>query len=225
MKKKLNIFILKRLLLALPSVLIIFNSCIGVSTEIQMNRDGSGRITMEYRISKTLDSLGVLDGNESMPPIPVSRSDWERSVSRISGARLVSHSRRETAQDTIISAVIEFNNPQTMAAVLSASNEMISINFSGQSNSNSFNMIFNNSNARYDADLLTLMQTIFSGYNFSFSFNAPGNSTMTLTDARANAISTPSSAAAVLSGRTVSMSMNTLDVLNQINGLGIRIDW
>ena len=220
----LNKFFLKRRFLLLPVVLIIFNSCIGISTNIQMNRDGSGRITMEYRISKALDNLGVLDGNESMPPVPVSRSDWERSVSRIQGARLVSHSRRETAQDTIISAVIEFNNPQTMAAVLSASNEMVSVNYTSLPDSGGFNMIFNRGNARYNADLLAMMQTAFSGYNFSFSFNAPANSTMTLTDGSGNAVSSPP-AAAVLSGRTVSMSMNTLDVLNQRNGLGIRIDW
>jgi len=214
MKKLLYIFIL-----FLFSAFMI--SCIGVSTDIRMNRDGSGRITMEYRISKVLDSLGALDGNESMPPVPVSRVDWERSVSRIPGAKLVSHSRREISQDTIISAVIDFNDSQALCAVLSASGDIVSVN----SGAGTLNMIFNKSGRQYDADLSILMQTMFSGYSFSFSFSAPDDCAMTFTDGRGNPINSPSAAAAVLSGRRVSLSMNTLDVINQSGGLGARISW
>jgi len=223
MKKFLKNIYLKRSLLLLPAFLIIFCSCIGVSANVQMNADGSGRVTMEYRISKMLDSIGMLDGNASMPPVPVSRTDWERTVSRIPDTRLVSYSRKETSNDIIVNAVIGFNNPQALALVLCASNDMVSVNVSGQSNN--FDIIFTNGSNQYDADFLKLMQGVFADCNFSFSFNAPRNSTLTFTDARGNAASAPASAAAVTSGRNVSVSMNILDLLNYTNGLGVRISW
>jgi hypothetical protein len=69
------------------------------------------------------------------------------------------------------------------------------------------------------------MQTIFFFFYFSFKFNSPFNSAMILTDSAGNPVPVPAQAVIVPSGRTVSVLMKTLDVLNHRNGIGVKIDW
>ena len=205
----------------LAVVILSLNSCIGISMDIQMNRDGSGRLTMEYRLSRMLDNIGRLDGNESMPPIPAGRQDWERTTERINGTKLVSHSVTETAQDTTINAAVDFSNPQALTALLASSGSRVSIDQSGGVSLT----ILNGANRKYDDNLMALMNSVFSGYNFSISFSAPGNSTMTITDGEGNTIPAPSQAAATTQGRKVSLSMGIMDLIGLSNGLGVRFGW
>ena len=77
---------LMKLTLLLCLSAVVLNSCLGVSADITIKADGSGKIALEYRVSQALESLGKLDGNG--PAIPVGKADFERSVSRIPGLRL-----------------------------------------------------------------------------------------------------------------------------------------
>jgi len=220
----------KIILPLLASVVCLFNSCIGISMDIQMNRDGSGKLTMEYRISNMLDSLGSFSGNESLPTIPVGRQDWERTAERIPGMKLTSYSKRETAQDTIISANLDFSNPNALVSFLTSSytggssGENISINHNGNTGSFDF-IIFNQPDAEYDTNLISLFQSVFNDYDLSISFSAPGNSTMTITDGKGNTIPAPASAATVSSGRRVSMTMDVFNIINLPQGLGVKFNW
>jgi len=69
-----------RLWIVLPFLLLLFNSCIGLSLDIQMRRNGSGRLLMEYRVSRMAEAIGRLDGNENWPIIPNGRADFERTL-------------------------------------------------------------------------------------------------------------------------------------------------
>ncbi|MCL2441840.1 MAG: hypothetical protein FWD13_00025 [Treponema sp.] len=212
---------------ALPFLLIavlLLGSCIGISFDIQMNRDGSSRVTIEYRISNMLNALGRLDGNESMPTIPYARQDLERSLARIPGSRLVSYSSRETAMDTVIRAVVDFTNPDALAAFLNSNSDNISVTYNGQTGY--LGMIINNDQPDDSAaDTMALMRQFFDGYNFDVSFSAPGNSTMTVTDGQGNTIPAPANIVTTMSGRKVSLSMGIFDLLNINNGLGVRFNW
>ena len=224
----------KKIAFALLAVILAFNSCIGLSMDIQMNRDGSGKITLEYRISRLLSAIGALDGNEAMPVIPVGRQDWEKTVRRIPGTRLVSHSTRETARDTIISASVDFPNPEALTALLSSSGANASISRSAQSSTLNLILIrkpdenqpdVNQPDAGIDSALLELTRSAFNAYDFSISFSAAGNSTMTITDGEGNAIDTVPSGEHLLQGRTVSFSMGIMDIMDMTDGLGFNINF
>jgi len=178
----------------LIAVLFAFTSCLGLSIDIQMNRDGSGRLTMEYRISRTLETLGALDGNAEMPAIPVSRSDWERTAERISGAKIVSFSSSQKGQDTISVVALEFDNPAALLALLDPDSSRASI--TTNNNQNRFSLILNDgsSGSKYSDDYETMMELarmMFSDYSFKMSFTAPGNSTLTFTNGKGNEIPQP----------------------------------
>ena len=74
----------------LAFVSVVFFSCMGVSSQIKLNADGSGTIKLEYRVALELENVGKLDGNEAYPPVPMGKIDLERSIARVSGLRLVS---------------------------------------------------------------------------------------------------------------------------------------
>ena len=212
------------MLLLLAVIVFSFNSCIGVSMDIEINRNGSARLVLEYRISNILNSLGRLDGNESMPVIPAGRLDWERTAQRIPGMTISSHSMRETSHDTLINAALDFSNISALSTFLSSSGAKTSIIHNDRTGSFDIT-IFNKSEAAYDEDLIALMETVFSGYNFSLKFIAPQNCTVTITNGQGRTIGAPAAAAVSSQGRNVSLSMNIMDLIGLRDGLGVIINW
>jgi len=207
-------------------LLLTLNSCIGISLSIQMNKDGSGKLTMEYRISKMINNLGALDGNESMPSIPVGKTDWERTLNRIPGAKLASYSSVEEKQDTVIKAVIDYKDDKSLLLLLDSYGDKTSINRQGQSGKLELILLKDSvDNSTYDEDLLDLMRVFMDGYNFSINFIGQGNSTLAVTDGASNVITPQSSAKTVLSGKSVSYSIGIMDLLDIKDGLGFRISW
>jgi len=217
--------IIKKFILSFTACFIlIFNSCLGSSVDIQMNRDGSGRVTMEYHISNTLINFGMLDGNESMPPVPVNRRDFQRAIDRIEGLRLVSYSSRQTSKDTIVNTVLEFSNTQTLITLLDSSFTNVTVTQNG--NHGSLNIIINsNASSHFNPDLVTLAAAQLEGYNFSLSFSAPSSSSMTITNAQGNALQLSPNAHTQTSGRKVSLSLGMFDALTFKDGLGLNITW
>jgi len=210
--------------LLLSVLLLSLNSCIGLSMDIQMRRDGSGRLNMEYRISRMAESLGRFDGNENLPIIPVGRADWERTIARNQGLRLVSFSSNENTQDTVIKVTIEYADTESLLKFLDPSGTKASL--SRENQSGRFNLILNEPAAsEYNDDLLELMRNASKGYNFSMSFTAERNSTLTLTDGAGNAMPNPAAVEIVPSGRRVSFSIGITEILNLTEGLGVNISW
>jgi len=215
-----------RLSLILFILLLTLNSCIGLSLNIQMNKDGSGRLSMEYRISKMINSLGALDGNESMPSIPVGKTDWERTVNRIPGAKLVSFSSVEEKQDTVIKVVIDYKDDQSLIALLDPFGGNAAIKREGQSGKLDIVLLDEPIDySDYDEELLDLMRVFAEGYDISVSFSGQGNSTLTVTDGAGNTIPAQTTAKTVLSGRKVSYSIGIMDMLDIKKGLGLRFAW
>jgi len=210
----------------LPVVFLLFNSCIGLSLNIQMNKDGSGRLSMEYRISKMINNLGALDGNELMPSIPVSKTDWEKAVNRIPGAKLVSYSSVEEKQDNVIKVVVDYKDDQALLALLDPLGKRTSL--TKQDQSGKLDLIILDKPvdySNYDEELVNLMRVFAEGYNVSVTFSGQGNSTLTVTDGKGNVVPPQANAKTVLSGRKVSYSIGVMDLLDIKDGLGLRFTW
>jgi hypothetical protein len=195
---------------------------------IQMNNNGSGKLTMEYRVSKLINSLGALDGNESMPTIPVGRTDWDRTIDRIPGAKIASFSSVEEKQDYITNIVIVFKDEQSLLALLDPLLERTSLNIQDQSGRlemiilDDFDSIDVSS---YGKDFMDMVRVFWEGYNFTFSFTGPENSTLTITDRQGNTIPAQAAAQTTLSGKNVSYSIGIMDLMEIKNGLGLKFNW
>jgi hypothetical protein len=212
-----------KLLIVLP-FLFLLNSCVGLSMEIQMRRDGSGRLVLEYRISRMAESLGRLDGNENWPIIPAGRADFERTIARIPGLRLVSFSSSEGAVDVVTNVTLEYENTEALLKFLDPSGTRASLSTENQSTR--LNIILNEAvSSNYDEDLLKLARQVSAGYGLSISFSAEGNSALSFTDGEGTAAQAPASAQTVTSGRKTSLSIGIIDLLEITEGLGVSFSW
>jgi len=214
----------RRLLSFLPLVFLLLNSCVGLSLDIQMRRNGSGRLVMEYRVSRMAEALGRLDGNENWPIIPTGRADLERTLARIPGMRLVSFSSSEGTQDVVTSAALEYDNGEALLKFLDPSGRRASLSVENQSGR--LGIIINEPvSSEYDKDLFELFRQVSAGYNLSISFSAEGNSALEFTDGEGTAAPEPASSRTVASGRKTSLSIGITEILDIKEGLGVSFSW
>jgi hypothetical protein len=223
MKKKSRKGFGVKLLIVLP-FLFLLNSCVGLSMEIQMRRNGSGKLILEYRVSRMAESLGRLDGNENWPIIPSGKADFERTIARIPGMRLVSFSSNEGAQDVVTNVTLEYDNTDALLKFLDPSGRRASLNMENQSGR--LDIILNEPvSSNYDEDLLKLVRQVSAGYGLSISFSAERNSALSFTDGEGTAAQAPTAAQTVTSGRKTSISIGITDLLDIKEGLGVSFNW
>ena len=60
-------------LLVLFSLSFTLLSCLSVESEITVKNDGSGTLTLSYRISRMVTEIGRLEDENTLVPLPVTR--------------------------------------------------------------------------------------------------------------------------------------------------------
>jgi hypothetical protein len=205
---------------------LVLSSCIGVSADIAISNDGSGRIALEYRVSRLAEALGRLDGNERWQTVPAGRADFERALTRLPGMRLVSFSTREQAEggaadggDIINKTELEFNNIETLLAFLDASGERASFVRENGTNRLTLTLLEARDPAAADADLLALMRELSRGYRLRLSLRAGGTASLSVKP------ETVSAAQLVPSGKEVSFTIDTGELLSLPGGLELEFAW
>ena len=196
-------------------------SCIGVNADIVFNADNSGTISLEYRISGVLESLGRLDGNEGRPPLPVGRADIEQSVERLPGIRLMSYASREIGKDRAVSLKLQFADIRALLSFLDAYGEKAV--YTGAGNDHVLTLVLNPGGKKQDPDLKDLVSRITQGYsvNISASFNSAG--TLRLLDKDGMIVSMNADMQG--QGKKVSCSLPTGTVLSAEQGLSLEFRW
>ena len=216
----------KTLAILLPlgfAALLLLNSCLGVSADISIRKDGSGRIALEYRVSQVLESMGRLDGNARRPAIPVGRADFERSLARIPGLRLVSHKTKDVpnaagGRDLRTTAVLEFRDTAALLAFLDSSGGGATL--TQKDGKNLLRLVFRDSSAAIDnADLKSLLKEISAGYGINVSLRAPAGARITTFPPSVPA------ATIVSGGKKVSFSIGVADFIDLDDGLTLEIAW
>jgi hypothetical protein len=177
---------------------------------------------MEYRYSRMVETIGRLDGNEKWQVIPVGRADWDRTLARLPGMKLVSFSAREKENDIINNVTLEFKNAAALLAFLDASGRRASFN-----GTNQLHVILNEGpSSAINPDLMELMKQASSGYRFKISFSAEGNSTMTVSNGEGGALVPPPAGAGIVSsGKKVSLDIGTGELLSLKEGIGVSFSW
>ena len=208
--------------------LALITSCLGVSADMVMRANGSGKITLEYRVSQMLESIGRMDGNERWPAIPVGRTDFERSLARIPGLRLTSFSSKKAANtlgdirfgsgDLVTKVTLEFKEPAALLAFWDSTGSRASLVQEGGKNTLRL-VLLDPSTDTLDADLLSLLKEVSAGYEISLSFTAPKNASLSIIP--------PSVTAArfVPQGKKVSFVIGMGELVGMKDGLAIEIRW
>jgi hypothetical protein len=218
---KSNLMKSKMLLLCLSAV--VLNSCLGVSADITIKADGSGKIALEYRVSQELESLGRLDGNESKPAVPVGRTDFERTVARIPGLRLSGYSSKDVrnsagGNDLVTKVTLDFKDTSALLAFLDDAGSRAALVQDGAGSLLRLTVL-EPSGSVTDPDLLSLLREISEGYEFSISFSLPRNASVGMIP-----VSVPA-AKLVSNGKNVSFSVSIGELISLKEGLVLEIRW
>jgi len=216
---------MKKLLLIVPVILLACSSCLGLSADFQMRKNGSVKLVMEYRFPRAAENIGKLDGNERWQIIPAGRADWERTIARVDGMKLSSFSSRNDSKDIVNNVTLEFSNTDALLKFLNPASGGKRASLNSGNGLNTFNIIFTEPSGEINADLLALMRQVSSGYKLKISFNTQKDSTMTFTNGMGEAISPPENAEVVLKGKKVSFSIDTAELLSRKEGLGVEFKW
>jgi len=217
---KLNII---KLCLILSIGAVVLNSCLGVSADITIKADGSGKIALTYRVSQALESIGRLDGNEKKPAVPVGRTDFERTAARIPGLKLSKYSSKDIrnpsgASDLVTNVTLDFKDTSALLAFLDSSGSRATLVQEGQGALLRLTLL-DPSDGILDPDLLSLLQEVSGNYEFGITLNLPRNATITTIPA-----SIPT-AKVVSSGRKTSFHIGMGELLSLKDGLVLEIRW
>ena len=205
------------------TILFLLGSCLGVSADITLNQNGSGTITLEYQISQSLDSLGRLDGNERWNTIPVGRADFERTLDRISGIKLLSFSSRDSGKNLEVRARMEFENINALLSLMDAGGRRSS--FSGDGNSGSLVLILSEGATAANLALYRLIEDIFESYAIRISANLPKEGCLIITDRLGNPQTSIPRSEINTNGRTVFFSFPVYEVLSSREGIYAEFRW
>ncbi|MCX7030250.1 MAG: hypothetical protein NTU62_09035 [Spirochaetes bacterium] len=92
-------------------------SCVGVESGLLIRNDGSGTLTLEYRISRSAADLGRTPDKDAPVPLPVEKADFLRAIAGIPGVRLARYTRRADEENVSIHAEIAFKRLEELAKV------------------------------------------------------------------------------------------------------------
>ena len=215
------------LLILLIPVLGTMSSCLGVNADIAINSNNSGTLTLEYRISGLLDSLGRLDGNEGYPPLPVGRTDMERTADRIPGIRLLSHRSRSSGRDTVVTAKLEFSEIEALLLFFDAAGQKAVFASDGNSQKITFTLTNgNNDNRNQNQDLASLIRQVSAGYRVSITMNLPSAGQVAFLDNEGTLSRTGFNGMELVpSGRRVSCSLPLESIFFADNGIKAEFAW
>ena len=210
-------------LIIISPILFLFSSCFGVSLEISLNQNGSGIIALEYQVSRAIESLGKLDGNERWNTIPVGREDFERTMDRLPGMKLLSFSSKENEKNLITNAKMEFNNLQALQTFLDAGGRRSS--FSGDARSGHIFMTLTEGNDKENAGLTKLLAEISENYAVKITMDFPSAGNLKITNNKGLPLTEIPGSEIVSSGKKVSCSFPLYAVLSSTEGINVELQW
>jgi hypothetical protein len=204
---------------AVFALLLCLCSCLAVSADIVLNADGSGTLAMEYRMSLGLKTLGEQDGNERWYPLPAGRADFERTLQRLPGLKLLSFSSKEDGKDLTVSVKLNFSDPGALTAFLDAFGEgavytpgrLLLTLYGGGGTGNK--------------DLESLFAEIASGYPVEIRLSLPEEGTLSVLDGSGGPASPVPGARLGTRGKTLSFSAPLPEILSARNGLSLDFRW
>ena len=200
-------------------------SCIGISSALTIRRDGSGRIELEYRISRELESLGKLEGNEGWPIIPVGRPDFERTAARIPGLTLHSYSSKIGGDDMIIQVSLDFADTGALLRWLDANGQRAELTREGGQNRLYLLIAEGRENSAAANLAATAGPASFETYAWEMRFNLGNSTELTVADENRRDIGSIPAGWTLSGGNRALFSAPMGDLLLQDRTLWLVVSW
>jgi hypothetical protein len=195
---------------------------VGVASEIVLRRDGSGTISLEYRVARELETLGKLDGNERWPPLPVGKADFERTTARIEGLSLGAFTTKTTGKDIVNQVKLDFANLEALVRFLDASGQRVSLTRDGGKNRLSLGF---GGTGGVDPELLALLASAMGGYSLDFGLTLPQIPELHIMDGNGGVLEIPPAGTVTVQGTRAGFSAPMAELLSSAEPVFLEILW
>jgi hypothetical protein len=208
----------------LAALVLTLCSCIGVQSDVLLKPDGSGTLTLEYRISRVLESLGRQDGNERWLSVPVGRADFERTLERLPGLKMLSFSSREEGADLVVTVKMEFKNMEALLRFFDATGSRAVCTLEGGVNRLRLTLAEAKQRAP-NRELKELFDRIAGPYGVRFNFTLPSEAVLTILDGAGRALPGIADSVITPAGKQVSCSIPVKAIMDAPGGIDLELRW
>ncbi|HVP19600.1 MAG TPA: hypothetical protein VMU36_11425 [Spirochaetia bacterium] len=154
-------------------VAVLLSSCIGIDSRLTIQDNGSGTLTLTYRVSQLVVNLGSPVEAKNVVPLPLSRADFDRSLEAANGkVRLAKFDRSEDAKDVTIRAELAFDSLEALAKLSAFRGADIHAGTDGDNYTFS-QLIAKAPREPIADDSLRMVDAFFGGYDLTFRVEAP----------------------------------------------------
>ena len=191
---------------------VLLSSCIGIESEILLRQDGTGVLTLSYKISQFRKNIDA-GREEKQLPLPVNEEEFVRTAEGIEGLRLTDIDEREDEENVYIRAELEFDSVDAVNALGRAG--QIGISLENQGNTNTFRQVIfaGQEGEEITEDSLEMIETFFQGYDLVYAITVPSQvKSHSLGDLSAD-------------GRTVTYTITVPEILKASQPLVLEVDW
>ena len=191
--------------------------------DITLNQNGSGTLALEYQISASLDSLGKLDGNERWNTIPLGKADFERTLDRLPGMKLLSHTSREHGKNLVINAKMEFTDLSVLIAFLDAGG--LRSSFTGDGSSGRITLTLSEGAEIRNPHLDRLIADVSDSYSVMISMTFPKEGSLNIADIKGQPLNAVPGSDIKPNGKKVSLLFPLYGILSASRGIIAELRW
>ena len=202
---------IKPLVAACSLILVSLVSCVDIKTDVEVNADGSGTITLTYTALRALVNMGTVDEENRFYAIPISEEDFENTADGIDGLGLRSFDLAETVDTVTVEANLDFESAEALSSFFSSAGPgAVEITDNGDTTTYR-QLIYGGSVEEINADSREFIETFFSDYTAIFTLEAPEEiSAVNMGE---------------FSGRVAELEMGMTEILLSSEQLAWEVEW
>jgi hypothetical protein len=158
---------------ALCAAALLMVSCVGIDSRLSIHDNGSGTLALSYRVSQSVAQLGLSTAGKPIIPLPIARSDFERSLLPTNGkVRLTKFVRSENEKDIMINAELSFDSLESLAQVDAFRDADLKMKVDGRLNTLT-QVIGRALPTPLTDESKRMIDAMFTGYDLTFVVEAP----------------------------------------------------
>ncbi len=198
---------------ALCVAVLLLASCVGIDSTLTIHDNGSGTLDLSYRVSQSVAQLGLSTAGKPVIPLPISRSDFDRSLAPTNGkVKLTKFERTENEKDITINAQLSFDSLDSLSHVAAFHDSDLKAGTDGSRRT--FSQVIGRALPTPLTDeTKRMIEALFTGYDLSFTVKAP------------RAIQSTSLGALSADKQSVTYKVSVIDVLETKSDLVLTLSW
>jgi len=154
---------------------VFLTSCVGIDSRLTILDNGSGTLEMTYQVSQLLSNFGDSGDGRKIVPLPLTRSDFDRSLEAAKGkVRLAAFDRSENEKDITIHVRLDFDSLDALGSLDAFRGAEIKTGAGGQGGGHTFSQLIAHApQTPVSDDSLRMVDAFFNGYDLTFTVETP----------------------------------------------------